>query len=109
MKTYLKIEDNQEYHSAICDHCGKQTFPSHKNPHLFFGFLCGDTKMFINNDCKEDYYVKKNNGYYGNEHRHKYSEMPVQVEWKNEPKFAPLYQEIIFDPRTPSQLLLFEL
>jgi hypothetical protein len=109
MKKYFKAENGQEFHKAICDHCSKQVYPSHKNPHLFFGFLCMDTKMFVSNDCKNDYYLKKNKGEYGNEHRHKYSEMPIQVPWKNEPKFLPLYEELYFDNKIPSQLLLFNL
>jgi len=109
MEKYVRIENNQEYHHSICEHCRKQVYPSHKNPYLFFGFLCMDTKMFISNDCKEDYYLKKNKGDYGNEHRYKYSEMPVPVPWKSEPKFAPPYQELFFDTKIPSQLLLFEI
>lgn len=108
MKNFTKIENDIEYHHAICDHCGKYVYPSHQNIYLFFGFMCSDTNMFISNDCKKDYYLKKNNAYYGKEHVNKYSETPVMVPWKKEPKRAPLYQELIFDKKNPSQLLLFE-
>jgi hypothetical protein len=64
--------------------------------------------MFVSNDCKKDYYKNKNQGIYGIAHINKYSETPVMVSWKKEPKFVPLYQELIFDKRNPSQLLLFE-
>lgn len=107
MKNFSKIENGIEYHHAICDHCGKYVYPSHKNVNIFFGFMCTDTNMFISNDCKVEYYKNKNLGIYGLEHSNKYSETPVMVPWKNEPKRPPLYQELIFDKNNPSQLLLF--
>jgi hypothetical protein len=109
MKMHVIEKDGQEYHHAVCDHCSKLFYPSHKNPYIFFGFMCLDTKMFISNDCKEDYYLKKNRGDYGNQHRFKFTEMPIQVPWKNEPKRLPIYQELYFDKKMPSQLLLFEI
>jgi hypothetical protein len=108
MKKFIKAENGQEYHHAICDHCGKYVYPSNKNVYIFFGFMCADTRMFVSNNCKEDFYKNKHQGVYGIEHKNKYSETPVIVPWKKEPKFLPLFQELIFDKKNPSQLLLFE-
>lgn len=85
MKIYKNYEKGSERHHGICDHCGSMIFPSHRNPYVFFGFLCQDTGMFIYNDCRKDFYTKKNQGIYGKEHAHKYSEMPVPVPWEKYP------------------------
>lgn len=107
MEMYMTHERGDERHHAICDHCNKTVYPSHKNDNLWFGFMCQDTKMFVSFDCKTDFYIRKNAGEYGPQHAHKYSEVPVMVPWVNKPEYPPLYQEVITDSKKPWQLALF--
>jgi hypothetical protein len=90
METFKNTERGAERHHAVCDHCGKTCYPSHKNINVFFGFLDSDTNMFVSNDCKKDYYSNKNKGKYGVQHINKYSEMPVMVPWAKNPYKKPI-------------------
>jgi hypothetical protein len=90
VEMYKTIEADKEHHKAICGHCGKLTYPSHKNIYVFFGFMCSDTKKFVNNDCRTDFYNRKNAGEYGIQHANKYSETPVIVPWTKCPERKPV-------------------
>jgi hypothetical protein len=105
MESYINTnkEKGEERHHAICDHCGKLVYPDARNIFLWFGFNCMDTGMFISNDCKKDYYIKKNAGHYGKEHAHKYSEFPVMVPWTIDPTKYKKPIEVITDPKNPLQ------
>lgn len=79
------VINTQERHHIICDVCGKQNYPDHRNPFIFFGFRCTDTGLFVGFDCRKKFYEEKNLGKYGINHINKYSETPVPVPWKFPP------------------------
>lgn len=73
------VATKEQFHRITCDFCGKNNYPDHNYPNLFWGFRDGDTKMFVGHDCKEKYYEVKNAGKFGKEHAGKYSEIPEPV------------------------------
>ena len=108
LEMYLTEENDLEWHRIVCKVCDKVIAPYHGNHNIFWGSRCMDTGMFVCFACKKQYYLNKHAGLYGNEHRHKYSEMPVPVPRKKPYKPPLLYQpEPPINPNQPLQYQLF--
>lgn len=88
------IGSEERYH-VICNVCDRCVYPDHDRINHFRGFQCLDTGFFVCKDCKQIYYHNKNSGVYGQQNKHKYSEVPVVVPWIKVPVF--IYEPILFN------------
>lgn len=62
-----------------CSICENPFKANPSNPNLIDGFLCKDTGMHVHILCKGFYYKQKNAGQFGDQHKNKYSEVPVSI------------------------------